>query len=122
MTAIYHITSRADWQAAQKLGAYRTPSLEREGFIHASRADQVLKVANAFYRAQAGLVLLQIDPALLQAVLKWEPPVHPQPGEQLPPDTDRFPHIYGPINLDAVIRVVDFPVNVDGSFSWTVDA
>ena len=118
--SIFHITAAVEWQSAQQAGAYRTPSLEREGFIHASRADQVLRVANAFYRAQTGLVVLEIDPALLKPELKWEPPVHPQPGENLPPDTDLFPHLYGPLNLDAVIRVHDFPANADGSFSWTI--
>jgi uncharacterized protein (DUF952 family) len=74
---IYHITPRAAWEAAQSAGRYSTPSLESDGFIHFSRADQVNGVYQAFYRGQPGLVLLEVDTTRLSADLRWEPPAPP---------------------------------------------
>ena len=104
---ILHITSKAEWLAAQQRGEYVAPSLQSEGFIHCSTEKQVLHVANAFYRGQNGLVLLKIDETQLKSELKWEPPAGPvAPGHSA---SDLFPHIYGPINLTAVSAVLDFP-------------
>lgn len=112
---ILHITSRAEWDAALRDGAYRAPSLEAEGFIHCSTEAQALAVANAFYRGRRDLVLLVIDPARLSSELKWEPPAGPPaPGI---PQADAFPHVYGPLNLEAVARVRDFPPDADGTWS-----
>jgi uncharacterized protein (DUF952 family) len=110
---IYHITSRAAWQDAQKRGDYRAESLEMEGFIHCSTKSQVLPVAEKYYTGQQGLVLLMIDPSLLSSDLKWEPPAEgaPPPGV---PEGDLFPHIYGPINLEAVVKVFDLEADLDG--------
>lgn len=104
---IYHITPRAAWEAAQAAGQYTTPSLASEGFIHFSRADQVDGVYQAFYQGHPNLVLLEVDTARLRADLRWEPPAHPggAPPPSLPPDDSLFPHLYGPLNLDAVIAV-----------------
>lgn len=106
---IYHITTRKSWDEAQSQGYYRAPSLESEGFIHCSARDQVLAVANDFYRGQTGLLLLCIDENLLGAPLVWEAPAHPKPNqaEQTADDT-LFPHIYGVLNLDAVNDVFDY--------------
>ena len=111
MTNILHITSRAEWQQAQREGAYRAPSLDQVGYIHFSKPEQVLGVANAFYRAQPDLVLLVIDPARLAAELRYEPP------DEMPDSSQRFPHLYGALNLDAVVSVLDFPPDNDGSWS-----
>jgi uncharacterized protein (DUF952 family) len=86
-----------------------------EGFIHASTAEQVAAVANAFYRGRADLILLVIDEARLQSELRWEAPAGP-PAEGIRPG-DSFPHIYGPLNLAAVVRVLDFEPDPDGTFS-----
>jgi uncharacterized protein (DUF952 family) len=112
---IFHITSRAAWDEAQKHGDYRIESLTTEGFIHCSTLSQVLSVANNFYKGQSGLILLEIEPTLLSSKLKWEPPSGgtPPPGVPL---GDKFPHVYGPINLDSVIRVVDLTSKPDGTF------
>ncbi|HET9905227.1 MAG TPA: DUF952 domain-containing protein [Anaerolineales bacterium] len=103
---IFHITSRTNWETAQQRGDYRAESLETEGFIHCSTISQVLPVAENYYKGQSGLILLGIEPALLSSDLKWEPPSGgaPPPGV---PEGDPFPHIYGPINLDAVIKVLE---------------
>lgn len=112
---IFHITSRTAWAEAQKRGDYRAEGYAKEGFIHCSTLAQVLPVANNFYKGQSGLVLLEIEPTLLSATLKWEPPTGgaPPPGV---PVGDMFPHIYGPINLDAVVRVVELASKPDGTF------
>lgn len=117
MTLIYHITTRDASLTARQTGEYRTESLEKDGFIHCSQLFQVLGVANAFYNGQKDLVLLVIDPARLKAELKYEAPVHPVASDPAPSAADRFPHLYGPLNFDAVVSVVDFPPLADGKFA-----
>lgn len=113
---IYHITTRAAWQAAETLGAYHAHADERAGFIHAATAQQIVTVANTFYKDQTDLVLVCIDESQLEAEVRWEAPMHPTADG--PPEVDedeRFPHIYGPVNLDAVVRVVDLPIGPNGN-------
>jgi uncharacterized protein (DUF952 family) len=114
---IYHITSRKAWEEAQSNGEYRAESLKTEGFIHCSTLSQVLPVAQLYYKGQRGLILLGIETTLLSSDLKWEPPSGgaPPPGV---PVGEMFPHIYGPINLNAIPKVVDLEPNPDGS--WTL--
>ena len=114
---IYHITSRQAWNEARERGDYRAQSLETEGYIHCSTESQVLPVAQNFYKGKNDLYLLVIEPALLVSDLKWEPPSGgtPPPGV---PEGDLFPHIYGPINLDAVIQVFDLLSNSDGKYHF----
>jgi uncharacterized protein (DUF952 family)/RimJ/RimL family protein N-acetyltransferase len=104
---IVHLCPEAEWAAACEAGHYRAPSLEREGFIHFSRPSQMLQVANAFYAGCSDLVLLWVQPALLQAELRWE-----QVGDQV------FPHLYGEINLESVVTVRAFPVDSQGTFQF----
>lgn len=106
---IYHIASRAGWQSAQKSGSYTADSLAAEGFIHCSKAEQVAGVAGRFYAGRRGLVLLVIDPQKLTSDLRYEP------GSDKPDEL--FPHIYGPLNLEAVASVLDF--EPDSAESWT---
>ena len=104
---ILHITSKKEWLEARERGGYVAPSLRTEGFIHCSTEKQVLHVANAFYRGRNDLVLLKLDEAKLNSEVKWEPPAGlPAPGIS---ESDKFPHIFGPINLTAVSAVFDFP-------------
>jgi uncharacterized protein (DUF952 family) len=112
---IFHITTRKDWEAAQTKGEYIAGSLGAEGFIHCSTLAQVLPVAEKYYKGQGGLVLLVIEPTLLSSTLKWEAPSGgtPPPGV---PEGDPFPHVYGPINISAVVNVVDFIYGTDGQF------
>jgi uncharacterized protein (DUF952 family) len=116
MAVILHITRQQDWQAALESGAYQAHSLAKEGFIHCSTAAQVLRIANNFYRGQTDLVLLVIDTDKLIPPLKFEAPVNPATGQPEPGVIDLFPHIYGPLNLEAVPKVVAFPQNADGLF------
>ena len=109
---ILHITSKQEWLEAQQRGEYLAPSLDTEGFIHCSTEKQVLHVANAFYAGRTDLVLLKLDEAKLMPELKWEPPA---PGIS---ESDSFPHIFGPINLNAIASVLDFePDPATGTFS-----
>ncbi len=114
---IFHITSRAAWLEARERGDYRTESLETEGFIHCSTESQVVPVAHKFYEGQSGLLLLVIEPTRLSSDLKWEPPSGgaPPPGV---PEGDLFPHVYGPINLDAIVQVFDLQSDPDGKFKF----
>lgn len=113
---IYHITSRKAWREAQQRGDYRVESLSTEGFIHCSTNTQVLPVAEKYYPRQRNLLVLKIDPARLTAELKWEPPAEgaPPPGV---PEGELFPHVYGPIDLDAIVQVFDLETDPDGKHS-----
>ncbi len=111
---ILHITTHKEWETAQLHGKYTAPSLETEGFIHCSTLKQTADTANIFFRGQNGLALLCIDENKLQFKCKYE---YPTGGGHYDPNVGNlFPHIYGPINLSAVIKVVDFPTNEKGFF------
>jgi uncharacterized protein (DUF952 family) len=103
---ILHITTAGHWNAARAAGEYRTPSLDAEGFIHCSLPTQVTHVADWFYRDVPDLVLLCIDPGRLTSELRWEPSSDEFPGD--------FPHVYGPIALDAVTEAVPWKRGDDG--------
>jgi uncharacterized protein (DUF952 family) len=104
------------WNEAKNAGEYRAASLLTEGFIHCSTLSQVIPVANLYYKGQSGMILLQIEPTLLSSDLKWEPPSGgtPPPGV---PEGDPFPHIYGPINLDAVVDEIELVADSNGQFT-----
>ncbi len=110
---IYHITSRRAWREAQQRGDYHAESLATEGFIHCSTDAQVLPVAEKYYSGRGGLLVLKIDPARLSAELKWEPPSGGTPPRGIP-EGELFPHVYGPINLDAIVKVFDLETDPDG--------
>lgn len=113
---IYHITSRKAWREAQQRGDYRAENFEKDGFIHCSTGAQVLPVAEKYYAGQRSLIVLVIDPERLSSDLRWEPPAGgaPPPGVS---EGEQFPHVYGPINLDAIVRVLDLETNPDGKHS-----
>lgn len=119
MPPILHLASRTAWLAAVKQGVYRADSLLTEGFIHCSKPSQIVEVANTFYRGQRGLLLLVIEPARLTGELKWEPPAGPAPSHAHAGDL--FPHVYGPLNLEAVTEVIPFEPAEDGTFSLPAD-
>lgn len=105
---LLHICRRSEWDAAQSSGEYRALSLEVEGFIHCSLENQILEVANQFYRGIPDLVLLWIDAHRVNSQIVFERPA----GES----GQLFPHIYGPVQLEAVISAQAFPASVDGYF------
>lgn len=115
MAVIYHIAFPADWEKAQADGEYRISTkgrtVDEEGFIHASGASQVAPVAGLFYGSEEGrLVVLVVDVDRLDSEVRYES----APGWDEP-----FPHIYGPINPDAVIRVLPLERAADGKYRFT---
>ena len=106
MNTLLHICPAQDWQDAGIRGEYRADSLALEGFIHCSTPEQVARTANRFYRGQVDLVLLVIDAGQVAAEIKYEAA-----------DGELFPHLYGPLNLNAVTKVQAFSPAADGTFS-----
>jgi uncharacterized protein (DUF952 family) len=102
---LVHICPRSEWFQAQKSGIYRDTSLEQDGFIHCSQPEQVLEVANHFYPGVPGLILLWIDPEILSSRIQWENV-----------EGTMFPHIYGPIHLDAVCSISNLEPDTDGTY------
>jgi glutathione S-transferase len=98
---IYHLAEQAHWDQALRSGSYarstRGLSLEDVGFIHASSAEQWPVVRRTFFAdLEEPLVLLHIDESRLAA------PVVDEVGA--PETGELFPHVYGPINVDAVVE------------------
>jgi uncharacterized protein (DUF952 family) len=117
MTSIYHITTRDALAKARESGEYRSESFSDDGFIHFSGPHQLLGVAEKFYAGQHGLVLLVVEVSLLKAELKYELPLHPGVSSFAPPSDEMFPHLYGPLNFDAIVAVHDFEPDPSGRFS-----
>ncbi|PDV97609.1 DUF952 domain-containing protein [Candidatus Chloroploca asiatica] len=95
MTTILHLAHAIAWAEAQRLGFYAPPSLDSEGFIHFSTEAQLPGVVERFYKHQPNMVLLVVEVDRLTAALRYE---ESEPGKF-------FPHLYGPLNLDAVVEV-----------------
>jgi uncharacterized protein (DUF952 family) len=104
---ILHLATGRDWAAAIRNGAYAAPSLTTEGFIHCSDPHQVIWVANTRFAGRLDLILLHIDANRLTVEGRYE---------NLEGGQEYFPHIYGAINLDAIVRLDPFPPRPDGSF------
>jgi len=107
---LFHLALREDWQAATANGGtYERSTIGRslldEGFIHCSFADQVQATADRFYGGRDDVVLLRIDRAKLRAEVRVE---------AVSPGGQRFPHVYGPLPLDAVMSAAAVPVGPDG--------
>jgi uncharacterized protein (DUF952 family) len=112
MSIIYHITAREAWEAARPAGVYRPERFADEGFIHCSTREQVVRVADARFRGRRGLVLLRIDTERVEAEIVYE---NLEGGREL------FPHVYGGLNADAVVEVLDFEPGEDGRFKMIAD-
>ncbi|MFJ7074826.1 DUF952 domain-containing protein [Streptomyces sp. NPDC098781] len=102
-TYILHLTEGSLWEAARERGTYemstRGRTLQEEGFIHCSTRAQLPSVAAFLYGSYDGpdeLVVLVVDPARLDVPVRYEAP---EPGGE------EFPHVYGPIPVDAVVDV-----------------
>jgi len=108
---ILHFCPEALWRQAQAVGEYTGDTLDTEGFIHCSTAEQVHRPANALCRGRTDLVLLEIDEARLPAPPRYEP------GDPADPAAECFPHVYGPIPVTAVVAVHRFAPGPDGTFS-----
>ena len=96
---IFHITTLQVWERQKATGSYRPESLKTEGFIHCSDEGQVEQTWRRIFGAKPGLVILEINVKRLKSELRYE---EGEPGEM-------FPHIYGPVNVDAVESVTVLP-------------
>lgn len=104
---IFHIMPQADWSDAQHLAAYQPASLGAEGFIHCSTREQLVGSATLHFHGQSNLVVLCIDEQRVEAGIRYE---------NLTGGAAQFPHIYGPLNADAIVDVLDLPQTSDGAF------
>ena len=97
MHEILHVTPRGAWERAVAEGEYRGDTLATEGFIHCCLPGQLAGVISRYFQGRTDLVVLRTQPERLISPLRWESP---------PGSTEAFPHVYGPLNLDAVVEVV----------------
>jgi uncharacterized protein (DUF952 family) len=105
MTLIYKICSEALWREAERAGVFAGAAIDLEdGYIHFSTAAQAPETAARHFAGQGDLVLVAIAAEALGDGLRWEPS---RGG-------DLFPHLYGPLRLDAVRWVRPLPLGLDG--------
>lgn len=105
MSIILHITETVQWEQAKVTGVYYNKTLDSEGFIHCSTIQQIARTANKFFVNQTGLILLCINSEKVQPEIKYEAV-----------DGEKFPHIYGALNSDAVVDAIAFPPDANGKF------
>ena len=98
---IFHIVTPDAWEAFET-GIYRHPSLETEGFIHCSFEEQLDGVIERYYSQYESVVVLEIESDLLMSRVVKEPSTA----------SEIYPHIYGPINRDAIVSVEDWDLTV----------
>jgi uncharacterized protein (DUF952 family) len=105
MGTIYKICTAAEWDEAERAGAYRGSAVDvKDGFIHFSTAEQAAETAAKWFAGQRDLVLVAIDADALGDRVKWEP----SRGGAL------FPHLYGELDLKAVLRIDPLPLDASG--------
>src|SRR6266550_8347129 len=110
---IFHITTEEDWARAQADGAYSASTsgltLAQVGFVHCAFEEQVARVASVFFRGLAKLLVLRIAIDKLHAEVRYE---NLEGGDEL------FHHVYGPLNLDAIVGVMPLSPWRDGTFTF----
>jgi uncharacterized protein (DUF952 family) len=97
---VRHLALPGDWAAARGTGEYlvstRGRTLADEGFVHCSWVHQVAAVAQAFYADVDDLLVLTVDLDRVGAPVRHE----------MPPGADEaFPHVFGPLPVEAVVDV-----------------
>ncbi|QWI60841.1 DUF952 domain-containing protein [Bacillus mycoides] len=95
---ITKVITKRNWGTAKNIGEINEASLKEEGFIHCSLLDQALKVAQKHFNHEKDVLLLTIDPSLVKAEIKYE----------LASNGQEYPHVYGVINVEAIVEVVPF--------------
>jgi len=96
--ALFHLAERDEWARARAAGEYAPASLAHEGFIHFSTGEQLARTSARFYAGRDDMLVVTVDEAKLAAPLRTE---------QV--DGEAFPHLFGSLNLDAVIDVKPLP-------------
>lgn len=113
MRPLFHIVERGTWALAESAGEYRPESLQSEGFVHFSYADQVAATANRFYADAVNLCVVEFDPERIGA---------PVVVEDSHGTGEEFPHVYAPIPASAAVAIHDLPKGEDGQYSFTPEA
>ena len=105
MRKIYKICPASAWREAERLGVFRGSPVDlRDGFIHLSTAAQVEETARKHFAGQTGLFLIAVDADALGDALRWE----------RSRNDELFPHLYGELDLGAVITVMNLNIRSDG--------
>ena len=105
MVKIYKICPASAWREAERQGVYRGSADDsRDGFIHFSTAAQVPETLRKHYFGQRALFLIEVDGDALGAGLRWE----------RSRNDELFPHLYGELDLGAVIAVMNLNIRSDG--------
>mgnify|MGYP001765833335 FL=1 len=104
---LYHITDQGQWTKFISETFYLPAYFEIDGFIHCSTGEQVLTVAEKYYADAANLLLIKIDGEQLSTEIKYE---NLEGGEE------KFPHIYGQLNKQAIVGIATFERNPQGYF------
>jgi len=110
VSRIYKICPPSAWREAERAGVYSgSADDERDGFIHFSTAEQVEETLRRHFAGQGALFLVAVDAGLLGEELRWECSRHDQ----------LFPHLYGKLDLGAVIAVSTLNMRADGTYDLT---
>jgi uncharacterized protein (DUF952 family) len=108
---LVHLCGTDEWSDAQRRGEIRPAAAAGAAFVHLSAPEQVHLPANRLFHGRQDLVLLHIDPGLLDSPVRWEPGVSTDPEAML------FPHLYGPLPVKAVKRVTVYSPGPGGTFA-----
>ncbi|MCT4562792.1 MAG: DUF952 domain-containing protein [Maledivibacter sp.] len=103
---IYTATCK-EWDEIKKQTEFTSDDFSIEGFIHCSYPKQTVRVLNKHFKDEEKVILLCIDPRLLKS--KWK-------SEDLKGNGEEFPHVYGNINIDAIVKVLDIQPSKYGLF------
>mgnify|MGYP006288974759 CR=1 FL=1 len=106
MSYIVHVLPRSDWKTLREEGEYRPDSLGDQRFVHCSKPGQIVVVADYNHADHDELVLLLLDESEIESPVRYE--TDGEDGESA------FPHVYGPLPLDAVIEVFSFEQDETG--------
>lgn len=105
---IYHLLPEGEWTKVSGLMDYEPISLKQEGFIHFSFPNQIDGVIKRYYQNVDSLIILKVDVSKIQSKLKIEEA----------PENGSFPHLFGKLNLDAVVGVYKIQIGSDGIYFW----
>jgi len=110
VSRIYKICPPSLWREAERAGVYCGSADDaRDGFIHFSTAAQLEETLRRHFAGQGALFLIAVDAGLLGEELRWERSRHDQ----------LFPHLYGKLDLGAVIAVTALTMRADGTYDLT---
>lgn len=104
---IFHVVKKEDWKLQKKDSRYHPESIDTEGFIHCSPGREIEEVTNRLFKGESDILLIIINTTLVEPEIRYE-----NSGDS---DT-KYPHIYGPLNMDAVIDKIELASEDDGSY------